>query len=193
MNKRVIFIVFLVIVFIIFFFIGFTIGGKENENNVLNNNSVEKYIENIVDENNILEVNSAEEKTTPNTILILKKEYTDCGHTIKTMASIPEEMVNLNKEKIAQNYPNWELEEFSKEQVVLSRTLESFCGEHFLLTEEDGYISIYTVDEEENRTLKEATNISTEYLTEIDKISLQNGLMVYGTENLNNILEDFEG
>lgn len=194
MSKRAILFLFLIIVFVIFFVISFTIkSGNDDENVTPNNRTNEENIVEIIDENNIIEVSSLEQKTRPNTILILNKEYTDCGHTISTRASLPQEMVNLTKEEIIKQYPNWELQEFSNEQIVLSRTLESFCGEHYLLTEEDGHISIYTMDEQDNRTLKEATNISTEYLTETDKISLRNGLMVYGTENLNKLLEDFEG
>lgn len=192
MSKRAIFIFVLIIIFIIFFVLGFKIQSKKEPNNLLDNNITLENTENILEDNEVIEVNASEEKTTPNTILILRKEYTDCGHTINSKASIPEEMVNLTEEEIIQKYPNWELEEFSKEQIVLSKTLDSFCGEHYLLTEEDGYISIYTVDEEENKALKEQTKISVEYLPETDRISLKNGLMIYGTENLNKLLEDFE-
>ena len=36
------------------------------------------------------------------------------------------------------------------------------------------------------------TGISTEYLPETDKISLRDGIKVFGRENLNSIIEDFE-
>ena len=36
------------------------------------------------------------------------------------------------------------------------------------------------------------TDLYTEYLTETDKITLRNGIFVYGTENLNKVLEDYE-
>lgn len=99
----------------------------------------------------------------------------------------------MTKQEVKEKYPNWKLEEFSKEEIVLSRTMDSFCGEHYYLTEENGYISVYTVDENENKEIKEEGKISTEYLTETDKIALKNGIMIYGTEELNKLLEDFEG
>ena len=36
------------------------------------------------------------------------------------------------------------------------------------------------------------TDISTEYLTDTDKIEIENGLKVYGKENLSQIIEDYE-
>lgn len=36
------------------------------------------------------------------------------------------------------------------------------------------------------------TGISTEYLPETDRINLKSGVKVFGIENLNSIIEDFE-
>ena len=48
--------------------------------------------------------------------------------------------------------------------------------------------------EKENGQEKEyqKTDISTEYLTDTDKIEIKNGLKVYGKENLSQIIEDYE-
>lgn len=192
MNKRAIFIlgigifIALVIIYVIF-------TGNNNEQNkvdVADEITTNKKQEIIINE--AIETSSQDEKTTPNTILILKKYYQDCGHTISGKASIPEEMVNLTKDEISQKYPGWELEQFSKDEVILYKEVDSFCGEHYFVTEEDGYISIYNIDEEENKKLKEKTNLSVEYLTETDKINLKNGIIIYGTEELNKLIEDFE-
>ena len=131
-------------------------------------------------------------KITPNTTLTLKKYYKDCGHIIKDSAEVPEEMVNLTEEQVKEKYPSWTLDYFSKEEVTLSKELESYCGEHYLLIEEEGQVNIYTVDEEGNKTLKETTEIAFEYVPETDKIILKNGIYVYGKEELNKIREDFE-
>ena len=191
MNKKAIFIYVMIIVFIVIFSINYVFQKWKKQDNMLADNII-VVEENKLIEENIIETSIGEEKTTPNTILILKKEYKDCGHIISDEVLIPEEMVNLTKDELIKKYPNWEIEEFTKAQVIFSRKLDSFCGEHYLLKEEDGYINIYTVDEEENINLKEKTSLSTEYLTETDKINLKNGFMVYGIENLNKLLEDYE-
>jgi len=67
------------------------------------------------------------------------------------------------------------------------------CGEHFKLKVEEGKIVIYQINKEGNQSIYEKTNISSEYLTKTDLISIENGgLDVYGKEELNKLIEDFE-
>lgn len=101
-------------------------------------------------------------------------------------------MVNLTKQEVEKGYPNWKIEKFEKEEIILSKELNSFCGEHYLIIEEEGRVLIYSLDEAGNKTLKENTDIATQYLPETDRIILQNGIYVYGTEELSRIKEDFE-
>ncbi len=194
MNKKAIFIFAMIILFFTGFAIFYKLGinwetKRINEDNL---SKVENEVNKMESNDITIEVISSDEKTTPNTELVLKKYYEDCGHTISNEAQIPEELVNLTAEEIQKEYPNWEVEEFSKERVVLFKVLTSFCGEHYLVTEENGYINIYTLDEENNKTLKQENVMSVEYLSETDKIMLKNGIMVYGTEELNKLLEDYE-
>ena len=44
---------------------------------------------------------------------------------------------------------------------------------------------------EDENTLLNETDIATKYLTETDMIDMEKGLIVYGKENLNKLLEDF--
>lgn len=192
MNKKAIFIFVLVIMIFIGIYIGFSVQKNKKQNELIRNDMILNETRGTPINDETIEISAQEEKTTPNTILTLKKYYTDCGHAIGNSATIPEEMVNLTEKEIKEKYTNWEIEKFSKEEIILIRTQESFCGEHYYITEEDGYISIYTEDEAGNRTLKEEGKISCEYLPETDRINLKNGIMIYGTEELNKTLEDFE-
>lgn len=123
---------------------------------------------------NTIAVSSEEIKTTPNTKLVLKKIYGECEHSQIDEAVIPEEMINLTKEEIADKYKSWEIEKFAKDEVILTKKVASFCGEHFLVKEEQGCVSIYNLDEKGNTSLKEVADIAYEYLPETDKIILKN-------------------
>ena len=129
MNKKALFIIVIFFLIIIFIFLK-----KDKKENMLADNIV--IIEEEIKEKTI-ETSLREEKTTPNTILILKNEYTDCGHEIINKSTIPFEMVNLTKNEIIKYYPNWDMESFSKKEIILSRKINSFCGEHYLLKEEN--------------------------------------------------------
>lgn len=193
MNKQAIFILGLIVLFFGVAYATTKVGSVQDKNILADEIKVNNEVENIlIEEEKTVATNADEIKVTPNTLLILKKYYADCQHTIIDSAEIPDEMVNLNKDELQKGYPNWDIEKFTKEEIILSKRLDSFCGEHYLLIEEDGEVLIYTLDENGERKEKELTEIAFEYLPETDKIILKNGIYVYGKEELNKIREDFE-
>ena len=127
-----------------------------------------------------------------NFYIILKKHYKECDHTIKEYAEIPEEFVNLTKSEIEKEYPEWEVEKFTPLDIILIKEEEGFCNEHFILKEEQGVITVYKIDKQGEESLYDTTGISVEYLTESDKLELKNGIKVYGKEELNSMLENYE-
>ena len=79
----------------------------------------------------------------------------------------------------------------TENEVILLKDFEGECGEHYVLRNVDGNVVVFKIVngiEEEY----EKTDISIDYMTETDKISFENGLKVYGKQNLSQILEDFE-
>ena len=148
--------------------------------------------EEMVESNTLVEETSSEgEKISPNCSIIFKRHYNDCGHTIEQYSSIPTELVNKTEEDLQKQYEGWTIEEFSRNQIVLYREFDSECGEHYVLREKDGKVVVYlkTGDTEE---LVEETDIATEFLTETDKLELQNGIEANGRVELNQLIEDYE-
>ena len=152
----------------------------------------EEYKEEQMANQNTAEVSSTEEKVAANAILILKKYYTKCDHTINEYVELPKELVNLTKEQVQEKYSDWEVIGFEKGKITLYKEFDDVCGEHFKLKIEDGKVVVYTVNNDGTETLYEKTNISSEYLTETDLINMQDGLEIYGKEELNQVIEDFE-
>ena len=152
----------------------------------------EEYNEEQMANQNTAEVSSTEEKVAANAILILKKYYTKCDHTINEYVELPKELVNLTKEQVQEKYSDWEVIGFEKGKITLYKEFDDVCGEHFKLKIEDGKVVVYTVNNEGTETLYEKTNISSEYLTETDLLNMQDGLEIYGKEELNQVIEDFE-
>ena len=152
----------------------------------------EEYNEEQMANQNTAEVSSTEEKVAANAILILKKYYTKCDHTINEYVELPKELVNLTKEQVQEKYSDWEVIGFEKGKITLYKEFDDVCGEHFKLKIEDGKVVVYTVNNDGTETLYEKTNISSEYLTETDLINMQDGLEIYGKEELNQVIEDFE-
>ena len=152
----------------------------------------EEYKEEQMEKQNTTEVSSTEEKVAANAILILKKYYTKCDHTINEYVELPQELVNLTKEQVQEKYADWQVIGFEKGKITLYKEFDDVCGEHFKLKIEDGKVVVYTVNNDGTETLYEKTNISSEYLTETDLLNMQDGLEIYGKEELNQVIEDFE-
>lgn len=173
------------------------------ENNIIEN-TINELSEKVVDEcieewNEIeeqatldVEANSSEEKISPNCLVILRRYYKECNHTINEYIDIPQGLVNKTYEELQKEYPTWEIKDFSSTQVVLYREFDSSCAQHFVVRDVDGKIVIYKVNENNEEEVFQKTEISVEYLTETDKIEIENGIRVNGMEELNQLIEDFE-
>jgi len=137
-------------------------------------------------------VTSTEEKLSANAILILKKYYKKCEHTINEYVELPKELVNMTEKEVQDQYADWEVIGFEKGKLTLYKEFDDVCGEHFKLRIEEGKVVVYIVNNEGKESVYEKTDISSEYLTETDLINMQDGLDIYGKEELNQIIEDFE-
>ena len=145
-----------------------------------------------IEKQNIIEISNKEEKTTPNTLLIYKTYYTKCNHYINEYKSIEVNQVNLNKKELQELNRMWKIEEFGEEQVIFSKEIDEFCGEHYKLKLVAGILSIYIIDKQGNETEYEKTDITEEYLTNEDILKLKQGIIIYGKENLSSTIEDYE-
>lgn len=140
----------------------------------------------------IEQTNANEEKVSPNAKLITNIYYNECGHTVKRTSDIESRYINLLEEDFIQEFNDWEIKEFSSEEIILYKENPGICNEHYVVKEKDGYIAVYSLDNNEKETLEDITEISTLFLPTTDIAKLQGGIKVYGRENLNSVLEDFE-
>lgn len=139
-----------------------------------------------------IEANSNEEKISPNCLLTLKRYYNECTHLINEYIDIPESLVNGTQEDLKKEYPNWEVEKYSSTQIILYKELDSSCGQHFVLRNDNGKITIFRINENNEEEEYQKTEIAIDYLTETDKIGIENGIRVNGLEELHQLIEDFE-
>lgn len=148
------------------------------------------YENNGINEN-VIQTLAVEETVSPNATFSLKKYYNDCGHFKTNYSELPKEMINLNKDEVEKLYPDWNVEKFSSNEIVLSKEFDEKCDEHFILKLGEDNIEVYK-DLNDREELYKSTNISKDYLTSMDIEKLEEGIYIYGTSNLNSAIEDFE-
>ena len=169
---------------------------KEQED-IITKVSDEKIEDDCTDEyqeiqEEMLQANSTEEKISPNCFITMKKTYNKCGHTTSEYIAIPKELVNKTKEDLEEKYAGWTIDKFSDTQIVISKKEEGECGEHYIVKDKEGKVVIYKLLEGGTEKEYEVTDISTEYITDTDKINMKNGIKVNGKQELNQLIEDFE-
>lgn len=169
---------------------------KEQED-IITKVSDEKIEDDCTDEyqeiqEEMLQANSTEEKISPNCFITMKKTYNKCGHTTSEYIAIPKELVNKTKEDLKEKYAGWTIDKFSDTQIVISKKEEGECGEHYIVKDKEGKVVIYKLLEDGTEKEYEVTDISTEYITDTDKINMKNGINVNGKQELNQLIEDFE-
>ena len=162
-----------------------------SEKQLANDNTIENS-NNQIGDSNIIETSSTNTNISPNAILITKIYYKSCDHLIRKSKDISEELINKSREDVEKAYPEWKIEEFSPTQITLYKTENGNCGEHYWVQEHNGVIGIYVMDEYGVKTLKEDTEISTQYLPEEDIKNLQAGIEIIGHTKLVEFLEDYE-
>lgn len=164
----------------------------ENEINIVSEKVTDECTEEYQNSEEEIETDSQEEKISPNCLLTLKKYYEECNHTINEYVDIPQDLVNGTEEDLKKEYPYWQVEKYSSNDIILYKEFNSNCGQHFVLREDNGKITVYKINESNEEEVYENTEISVEYLSETDKIKISEGIRVNGIEELNQLLEDFE-
>jgi len=193
LNKKIA----ITISIILIIFLGIMFGFIMYDNEPIVNENIMMYNENILAIENNQEISAVqtsveEKRTTPNTLIIYKTYYTVCKHYIQRYEDIDISLVNLTEREFKEKNRGWSIENFSKEEIELSKEEEAFCDEHYKLKLENNIIVIYKIDEEGVETEFEQTGITTEYLTNEDIFKLTTGIVVYGKENLTSTMEDYE-
>ncbi len=200
MNKLIITMIAIVVVIGAMFTAVMIFTPKQNEN--VENIGIEIAEEEILDDctdeyegaeyEDTIKANTQEEKTSPNCSLTTKTYYRKCGHTKSEYSNLPSDFVNLTKDEIQEKYQEYEIEDFATNAIILYQQKEGDCGEHYMVKDKDGMVTVYQVLEDGSEEELETTGITTEYLPETDKINMKNGIQVNGKQELNQLIEDFE-
>ena len=192
MNKKIIIALILIIIANIITTFAIIIYNLKHVQNISSANETIKNIQ-TVSQYTTVQTSYEEIKLSPNAILTFLKHYDGCGHTLKEKENISAEMANITKSEFLKLYSDWEIKDFSNTDVELYKNFSGNCGEHFLVkSSSDGFVEIYRIKDDGTYELQETTEIAIKYLSNDDRKELENGVILYGKENLNSYIENFE-
>lgn len=192
MNKKSVVILMLILIAIIVFLFAMLMYNLKTVRRIGNNM---QNVTNVHNSQNVqvVQTNSEEIKISPNAIITFFKHYSNCGHVVRVKENAPKNIVNISKDAFSSLYSDWKINKFTSTEIELSKDFSGDCNEHFLVkSNPDGFIEIYKVKPDTSLVLHEKTDIAVKYLSNEDIAELENGVYLYGKENLNAYIENFE-
>lgn len=155
-------------------------------------NEIEDYGIQTYENLQTLEASIQEEKVSPNAEFAIKQYYDECNHFDFKYTKLPKELVNLTRQEVENYYDDYEVEEFSSDSLVISKEINGFCNEHFYIHLGENNIEVMQLDTDGSFIPYQETDITREYLPSEDIEKLEEGIYVFGSGNINSVLEDYE-
>lgn len=149
-------------------------------------------IENIYENKQTVTTASENKKVSPNMKFALKKCYDECNHFEYEEAQLPVELVNLTQAEVEDYYKDWEVAEFTDKQLTLTKEINGYCDQHFLIKLDQDHVNVYQFGRLGELNPYQKTDIARDYLPQEDIENLEEGITVYGQGKLSAVLEDYE-
>lgn len=192
MKRYIVLFVFGLLMFVLTFFVAFNFFYGKRDEFVSSEMEKVRTFRDISENKKITETSFEEEKIGINTELVIEEVYSKCHHTEEIVSQVDNNMVNLTESEFKKEYPNFEVESFSKKQVKVKEKVEGVCNQHFKIALGEDFIEVFKLNQNEEDELYMVTNISRDYLAQRDIDKLQKGIVVFGRDNINSKLEDYE-
>lgn len=129
------------------------------------------------------------ELITPNTKIVFKTYFTLCSHMVDKEPEDMKEFINLSETQLKDKFSDWTINEFSTQQVILKREIQTYCPRHYIIGSKDGYITIYVYNSDGIKTLYQQTDNPISILTTDDQKNLEYGIVADSEEELQQKLE----
>jgi hypothetical protein len=122
---------------------------------------------------------SEETRIDRNTMFIYEVYYIRCGHKTIEQEMAQQQYWGLTKDQLEQELgDNWIIENFNPEEVLLKKTLDTSCDNHYYVGIKDGYVTLFQgIPGSESKVL-EKTDIIAGILRYEDRILLESGLII---------------
>lgn len=126
---------------------------------------------------------------TTSTKIIFKTYFTLCSHIVDKEPENRSDFINLSESALKNMFSDWTVNEFSSQQVILKREIQTYCPRHYIIGAKDGYIAIYVYNGDGIKILHEMTESPISILTTDDQKNLEYGIVADSEEELQQKLE----
>jgi hypothetical protein len=144
---------------------------------------------NVNGEQDQIPITNTDGLITASTKVIFKTYFTLCSHMVDKELEDKSDVINLSELGLESKFPEWSVDAFSTQQVILKREIQTYCPRHYIIGSKDGYIAIYVYNSDGLKILHEMTEYPTSILTIDDQKNLEYGIVADSEEELQQKLE----
>lgn len=152
----------------------------------------------LIEEDDEIAVNYFADTINQDTEIMYKTLYDESNHVLEEELIPSSEFIGFREKDLEiylkNNFPAFMIESFSSEKVVLyqykNKTFSN-DSDFYLVTEKDGYITIYYMDANGGKELIEITSIPISILPHVDQNKLREGIYRKTKKEVYELLEDY--
>lgn len=138
------------------------------------------------------ETEEAIKEISPSTEIIFNRSYKLCGDIISERRKPHKEEIGTKEEAIDSLFSDWTIEKFTEKQLVLSKQIDNYCPNHYILKEQGGLVAIYAPLEEEGLEIIKHTSVKVRSLPPNLQQEVEKGMVVGSLEEIEYIIESWQ-
>lgn len=183
---------FTIVILIMCYFsstIGYKIYSPSNDNFYVDTETPENIIKESIEK----EVNSQNKNViNENTKIVYEYYYKEDDYTEYIEDTPSYFLIGLTREQLENKLKDWQIKSFSEEEVVMQKIIQNAKTLKYIITEYEGYVAVFYIDNQNTKILKYITKTPILSLSEEEQKNIKNGIEIEGEEKLISILQDYE-
>ncbi len=169
--------------------IGYKIYSPSNDNFYVDTETPENIIKESIEK----EVNSQNKNViNENTKIVYEYYYKEDDYTEYIEDTPSYFLIGLTREQLENKLKDWQIKSFSEEEVVMQKIIQNAKTLKYIITEYEGYVAVFYIDNQNTKILKYITKTPILSLSEEEQKNIKNGIEIEGEEKLISILQDYE-
>lgn len=86
--------------------------------------------------------------------LTIKYHYRPCSHEVEEVYENQTQLAGKTRQEVEKEYPDFEVQQFDEEKVVLQKELSSYCEKHYILIWEGNQLAVYQTEPKTENQVK---------------------------------------
>lgn len=123
--------------------------------------------------------------------LTIQYNYRPCSHQVVEVYDNQTELAGKTRQEVEREYPDFQIEQFDEEQVVLEKDFSVYCEKHYILIWENDQLAVYQTQPKtgDQVKVKQMNDSATRYMTANQKKQVKQGKVFSTLEEIETYLD----